>query len=516
MDDFNTFPASEHIFVKNGKDKTMHFICGGKDMTLHTLKESLEHFCKKDLSLCSDEELYQALFWVIQEQSQKHTKPISGRKLYYISAEFLIGKLLINNLINLGLYELTEELLKSYGKSLSQLEEYEPEPSLGNGGLGRLAACFLDSLATLNLPGDGIGLRYHCGLFRQKFTDNHQTETPDFWLKHPEWAVRTEKTYPVWLAGREYTARLYQIAVTGYEGRSNQLNLFDLDTIDETKIQEGISFDKSDIGKTLTLFLYPDDSDESGRLLRIYQQYLMVSAGAQLILDECMERGSNLYDLADYAAIQINDTHPSMVIPELIRLLTEKGLDFHKAVDVVTNVCAYTNHTILSEALEKWPKHYLQIVVPQLIPIIEQLDALAKTRTQDHSTAIIDDAQRIHMAHMDIHFTHSTNGVAALHTEILKHTELQNFYKLYPEKFNNKTNGITFRRWLLKCNPELTQWIVSRIGTSFKKHASHLEQLGDFKNDEQALKELMAIKQNNKKKFADWLYKTQEIGRAHV
>ena len=478
-------------------------------MTLHTLQESLEHFCKKDLSLCSDEELYQALFFVVQEQSKKHTKPISGRKLYYISAEFLIGKLLINNLINLGLYELTEELLKSYGKSLSQLEDCESEPSLGNGGLGRLAACFLDSLATLNLPGDGIGLRYHCGLFRQKFTNQRQMETPDFWLAHPEWSVRTEKTYPVWLSGKEYMARLYQIAVTGYEGRTNHLNLFDLDTISETKIQEGITFDKTNIDETLTLFLYPDDSDESGRLLRIYQQYLMVSAGAQLILEECVERGSNLYDLAEYAAIQINDTHPSMVIPELIRLLTERGVDFDKAVEIVTNICAYTNHTILSEALEKWPKHYLQTVVPQLIPIIERLDAIAKGRTSDLSTAIIDDSQRIHMAHMDIHFTHSTNGVAALHTDILKQSELHHFYRLYPEKFNNKTNGITFRRWLLKCNPELTEWIESRIGATFKKEASHLEHLSEFKNDEQTLNELMRIKQRNKQKFADWLYQTQ-------
>ena len=480
-------------------------------MTLNTLKESLEQFCQKDLPLCSNKDLYCALCCIVQEQSKKHIKPISGRKLYYISAEFLIGKLLINNLINLGLYDLTEKLLKEHGKSLAQLEEYEPEPSLGNGGLGRLAACFLDSLATLNLPGDGIGLRYHCGLFRQQFTNNKQMETPDFWLEDPACSVRTEKTYSVCLSGKEYTARLYQIAVTGYEGRTNQLNLFDLDTVDETKILEGINFDKSNIAETLTLFLYPDDSNEAGKLLRIYQQYLMVSAGAQFILEECMERGSNLYDLANYAAIQINDTHPSMVIPELIRLLVEKGIDFEKAVEIVTNVCAYTNHTILSEALEKWPKHYLQTVVPQLIPIIERLDQLAKQRTTDRSTFIIDDEQRVHMAHMDIHFTHSTNGVASLHTDILKQSELHHFYTLYPEKFNNKTNGITFRRWLLKCNPELAKWIEAHIGSDFKKDASRLELLSNFTNDKQALKELMEIKQNNKYKFANWLQQTQGV-----
>lgn len=394
------------------------------------IEAALTKTCKKEIEQCSYEELYTALLHMVEEESEKRAEPVKGRKLYYISAEFLIGKLLSNNLINLGMYDDVKACLESHGKSMCDLEEVEPEPSLGNGGLGRLAACFLDSLATLNLPGDGIGLRYHCGLFHQKFNNQLQSETPDFWLGGDDWARKTEKTYTVSLAGKEYTARLYQLAVTGYEGRTNFLNLFDLDTIDPSVIGEGISFDKTDIEKNLTLFLYPDDSDDAGRLLRIYQQYLMVSAGAQMILEECTERGSNLHDLDKYAAIQINDTHPSMVIPELIRLLCEKGIDFDEAAEIVTKVCAYTNHTILAEALEKWPKHYLDTVVPQLMPIIERLDGIVRTRTEDTSTAIIDGYQTVHMAHMDIHFTHSTNGVAALHTEILKNSELNNFYRL--------------------------------------------------------------------------------------
>lgn len=480
-------------------------------MNTKELELKLKNLCAKEISLCSDAELYNALLRFTEEESNKKFTPTTGRKLYYISAEFLIGKLLSNNLINLNLYDTVKEVLENNGKSLSKLEEFEAEPSLGNGGLGRLAACFLDSLATLNLPGDGIGLRYHCGLFHQNFKDNAQFETPDLWLSDSSWAVRTEKTYPVNLAGKIYLARLYQISVTGYNGCTNHLNLFDLDTVDPSIIQEGISFDKTNIEKNLTLFLYPDDSDEAGRLLRIYQQYLMVSAGAQLILEECLERGSNLHDLDQYAAIQINDTHPSMVIPELIRLLCEKGISFDEAVDIITNVCAYTNHTILSEALEKWPRRYLEQVVPQLLPIIERLDHIAKTRTDDYSTAIIDDNQVIHMAHMDIHFSHSTNGVASLHTNILKESELHNFYTLYPEKFNNKTNGITFRRWLLKCNPELTKWIESLIGHEFKKDASNLEQLVQYIDNENHLNELAAIKKNNKKALADWIHKTQGI-----
>lgn len=471
----------------------------------------LSEICKKEIEQCSYEELYTALLGFVEEESKKHVMPVKGRKLYYISAEFLIGKLLSNNLINLGIYEDVKACLEAHGKSMAALEEVEPEPSLGNGGLGRLAACFLDSLATLNLPGDGIGLRYHCGLFRQKFEHQSQSETPDFWLGGDEWAKKTEKTYPVSLAGKDYTARLYKLAVTGYEGRTNYLNLFDLDTVDPSVIEEGISFDKTEIAKNLTLFLYPDDSDDAGRLLRIYQQYLMVSAGAQMVLEECKERGSDLHDLADYAAIQINDTHPSMVIPELIRLLGEEGIEFEEAVEIVTKVCAYTNHTILAEALEKWPKQYLDTVVPQLVPVIEKLDAIVREKTEDESTAIIDEDETVHMAHMDIHFTHSTNGVAALHTEILKNSELNQFYKLYPEKFNNKTNGITFRRWLLKCNPELTGLIESLIGPGFKKDASELEKLQDYAEDEKVLKRLKEIKRDNKVTLAKWLEHTQNI-----
>ncbi len=472
---------------------------------------ALSGYCKKDITSCTYEELYTALLHIVEAESRKRLAPVKGRKLYYISAEFLIGKLLSNNLINLGLYDDVKACLEAHGKSMAELEEAEPEPSLGNGGLGRLAACFLDSVATLNLPGDGIGLRYHCGLFHQNFADNLQNETPDFWLGGHDWARKTDKTYPVSLAGKDYTARLYQIAVTGYEGRTNYLNLFDLDTIDQSIIRDGIQFDKTDIEKNLTLFLYPDDSDDAGRLLRIYQQYLMVSAGAQLILEECLERGSNLHDLYDYAAIQINDTHPSMVIPELIRLLCDKKIDFKEAVEIVTKTCAYTNHTILAEALEKWPKHYLEKVVPQLVPIIEKLDKLARSQANDPATAIIDSNNVVHMAHMDIHFTHSTNGVAALHTEILKNSELNHFYRLYPEKFNNKTNGITFRRWLLKCNPELTAFIESLIGFGFKKDASRLEKLAAFTEDENVLKQLTAIKRDNKAALADWLKHTQNV-----
>ena len=477
----------------------------------NSVKEKLTSLCGKSLTEASDRDIYQALLKLIQEKSSQQVKPVNGRKLYYISAEFLIGKLLSNNLINLGLYDDVKAILKESGKSLADIEEQEPEPSLGNGGLGRLAACFLDSLATLDLPGDGIGLRYHCGLFHQNFRNNIQNETPDFWLTDQCAAVSTDTVFPVTLAGTTYQARLYKLPVTGYEGRTNTLNLFDLDTVDESIIGDGISFDKKDIAKNLTLFLYPDDSDEAGRLLRIYQQYLMVSAGAQLILSECEARGCNYHDLASYAAIQINDTHPSMVIPELIRLLEEKGIAFEEAVQIVTDTCAYTNHTILAEALEKWPRHYLEQVVPQLLPVIEKLDNVAKTRTEDKNLSIIDDNQVIHMAHMDIHFSHSTNGVAALHTEILKESELSGFYHLYPEKFNNKTNGITFRRWLLKCNPALTEEIESLIGNGFKKDSSELEQLLKYTEDKKVLARITQIKKENKEALAQWLFHKQGL-----
>ena len=472
---------------------------------------AIEALTGKALAESTDQEIYLALLDIVREQSAEKVRPVTGRKLYYISAEFLIGKLLSNNLINLGLYDDVRDALAAAGKNLSDIEEVEPEPSLGNGGLGRLAACFLDSLATLNLPGDGVGLRYHFGLFHQSFAKGVQNELPDPWLTNHSWAEKTDVTYPVELAGKEYTARLYKLAVTGYQGRTNTLNLFDLDTIDETIVHDGIQFDKTDIDKNLTLFLYPDDSDEAGRRLRVYQQYLMVSAGAQLILAECAARGCNYHDLADYAAIQINATHPSMVIPELIGLLGEKGIEFDEAVEIVTKTCAYTNHTILAEALEKWPRAYLDAVVPQLMPIIEKLDELARTRTEDESLAIIDKDDRVHMAHMDIHFTHSTNGVAYLHTEILKNSELHGFYELYPEKFNNKTNGITFRRWLLECDPALTSLIEELIGSGFRKDATELEKLLACKDDVDMLQRFSKVKADNKKALADWLQRTQGV-----
>ena len=476
-----------------------------------SMKATLTDLCQKEISTATDAELYTALLKLVHEKSQQHVKPVTGRKLYYISAEFLIGKLLSNNLINLGLYDDVRDTLAEAGKALADIEEQEPEPSLGNGGLGRLAACFLDSLATLSLPGDGVGLRYHCGLFHQNFKNNVQNETPDFWLTDQCAAKATDTVFPVSLAGKTYSARLYKLPVTGYEGRTNTLNLFDLDTVDESVIGDGISFDKKDIAKNLTLFLYPDDSDEDGRLLRIYQQYFMVSAGAQLILDECMARGCNLHDLADYAAIQINDTHPSMVIPELICLLGLHGIEFEEAIQIVTDTCAYTNHTILAEALEKWPRHYLDTVVPQLMPIIEKLDAIAKTRTDNAALAIIDQNQVVHMAHMDIHFSHSTNGVATLHTQILKESELAGFYQMYPDKFNNKTNGITFRRWLLKCNPALTSEIENLIGDGFKKDASELKKLLAYTDDTEVLSKIRTIKKDNKKQLAAWLADKQGI-----
>lgn len=475
------------------------------------IKKELTDFCGKDLSLASDQEIYYGLLKLIQKKAEEKVSVAKGRKLYYISAEFLIGKLLSNNLINLGLFDQVSSVLAEAGKSLRDIEEIEPEPSLGNGGLGRLAACFLDSLATLNLPGDGIGLRYHCGLFHQDFKNGLQNESPDFWIEPHSAAQATDTVFPVSLAGTTYQARLYTLPVTGYEGRTNTLNLFDLDTVDTSIIHEGISFDKKDIARNLTLFLYPDDSDDDGRLLRIYQQYLMVSAGAQLILKECEERGCDLHNLADYAAIQINDTHPSMVIPELIRLLEERGIAFEEAVQIVTDTCAYTNHTILSEALEKWPESFLEKVVPQLLPVIRSLDALARTRTDNEAVSIIDQNRLVHMAHMDIHFSHSTNGVATLHTEILKNSELHDFYELYPEKFNNKTNGITFRRWLMKCNPALTKEIESLIGRGFYKDATELKKLLAFTEDENVLTRFGEIKRRNKEALTQWLKKKQGI-----
>ena len=475
------------------------------------IQEKLEHYLGKPVSQAENREIYSALLSLVQEIAAGRERTDGKKKVYYISAEFLIGKLLSNNLINLGIYGEVKEILKNNGKDLCQIEEFEPEPSLGNGGLGRLAACFLDSIATLGLAGDGIGLNYHLGLFKQVFENHLQKETPNPWIEEQSWLNKTDVTYPVEFGGLKVTARMYDIEVTGYSNRTNRLHLFDLDSVDDSIVADGIDFNKEDIEKNLTLFLYPDDSDEQGRLLRIYQQYFMVSSGAQLILDECTARGCQLYDLPDYAAIQINDTHPTMVIPELIRLLTARGMDMDTAIDVVSRTCAYTNHTILAEALEKWPIAYLKKVVPQLVPIIEVLDDRVRRKFDDESTAIIDRNDTVHMAHIDIHYSFSVNGVAALHTEILKNSELHNFYRLYPEKFNNKTNGITFRRWLLHCNPLLTEFLDETIGEGYKKDASELEKLLAYQDDEKVLEKLLEIKQKNKEALSTYLKKTQNL-----
>ena len=475
------------------------------------IQKKLEHSLGKPVSQAENRELYSALLSLVQEMAAGRERLDGKKKVYYISAEFLIGKLLSNNLINLGIYGEVKKILKDNGKDLCQIEELEPEPSLGNGGLGRLAACFLDSIATLGLAGDGIGLNYHLGLFKQVFENHLQKETPNPWIEDQSWLNRTDVTYPVEFGGLKVTARMYDIEVTGYHNRTNRLHLFDLDSVDDSIATDGINFNKEDIEKNLTLFLYPDDSDEQGRLLRIYQQYFMVSSGAQLILDECVARGCQLYDLPDYAVIQINDTHPTMVIPELIRLLTARGLDMDTAIDVVSRTCAYTNHTILAEALEKWPIAYLKKVVPQLVPIIEVLDDRVRRKFDDESTAIIDRNDTVHMAHIDIHYSFSVNGVAALHTEILKNSELHNFYRLYPEKFNNKTNGITFRRWLLHCNPLLTEFLDETIGEGYKKDASELEKLLAYQEDEKVLEKLLEIKQKNKEALSTYLKETQKL-----
>ena len=476
------------------------------------LKKFIETACKKPISECSNQELYLALLGYTKEAiKEKDTPHNDKKKLYYISAEFLIGKLLSNNLINLGIYDEVDLLLKGNGKSLAEIEEAEPEPSLGNGGLGRLAACFLDSTATLGLPGDGVGLNYHLGLFKQEFKDHLQYETPNPWIQKESWLHKTDTTYRIAFGNTTVTSRLYDIDVIGYNNRVNKLHLFDVESVDESIVRDGISFNKEDIAKNLTLFLYPDDSDEDGRLLRIYQQYFMVSNGARLILDECIARGSNLHDLPDYAVIQINDTHPTMVIPELIRLLMLKGIPFHEAMDIVSRTCAYTNHTILAEALEKWPMKYLEKVVPQLTPIIYALDDMVRRNYADESVAIIDKNDLVHMAHIDIHYGFSINGVARLHTEILENNELNNFYKIYPEKFNNKTNGITFRRWLLHCDHELTKFITSLIGEGYKTDATELEKLLKFKDDKKVLSELLKIKQLNKTVLKDYILATEGI-----
>ena len=465
----------------------------------------------KSLQDASDQELYYALLAYTKEKL-KETPDITGdKKLYYISAEFLIGKLLSNNLINLGIYDEVAELLQKNGKELSRIEEAEPEPSLGNGGLGRLAACFLDSIATLGLNGDGIGLNYHMGLFRQVFEANKQKEVPNPWIESESWLEDTGIRFQVPFKDFTLTSKLYDIDVAGYENGKNKLHLFDVESVDESIIGDGISFDKRDIGRNLTLFLYPDDSDWAGNLLRIYQQYFMVSNGAQLILKECEDKGYDLRKLHEHVAIQINDTHPSMVIPELIRLLVQRQVDFNEAIEIVQKTCAYTNHTILAEALEKWPLDYLEQVAPQIVPIIKDLDARMKGRHRDPRVAIIDGQNRVHMANMDIHFGYSVNGVAALHTEILKNSELKPFYDIYPEKFNNKTNGITFRRWLLHCNKELVQWISGYVEEDFKKDANKLEKLMRHIDSDIALEKLLDVKHTKKVQLAEYLKETQGL-----
>ena len=465
----------------------------------------------KGIAQCSNEEIYYALLEMTKSMAKEKESNEGKRKLYYISAEFLIGKLLSNNLINLGIYEEVKQVLAENGKNLAEIEEVEPEPSLGNGGLGRLAACFLDSLATLGLNGDGVGLNYHYGLFKQVFEHNLQHEEPNPWIEKESWLTKTNVTYPVQFGGFTLQSRLYDIDVIGYENRTTKLHLFDVETVDESLVGDGINFDKEDIAKNLTLFLYPDDSDDKGRILRVYQQYFMVSNAAQLIIDETLARGGDLHKLDEYAAIQINDTHPSMVIPELIRLLMQRGILMDEAIEIVSKTCAYTNHTILAEALEKWPIHFLEKAVPQLLPIIYELNSRVVRKYDDKSVAIIDDEKRVHMAHMDIHYGYSVNGVAYLHTEILKNTELNNFYKIYPEKFNNKTNGITFRRWLLHCNHELADLIESLIGPGFKKDAMELEKLGALVDDASVLQRLLDVKSSRKTELKDYLAKTQGI-----
>ncbi|MEE3419837.1 MAG: glycogen/starch/alpha-glucan phosphorylase [Lachnospiraceae bacterium] len=467
----------------------------------------LADYTTKPLAECTKLELFNGLLDYVTDAAKEKGFNQGKKKIYYISAEFLIGKLLSNNLINLGMYDSVKQELAEAGKSLTDLEEFEYEPSLGNGGLGRLAACFLDSLATLGLPADGIGLAYHCGLFHQSFVDNKQYESPDYWLKwgQESWMQKTDTHYDVTFGDVTVKSTMYDIIITGYEGKSGHLYLFDTDSVDERAIKNRISFDKENVAKNLTLFLYPDDSDEAGRMLRVYQEYFMVSNGAQHIIEECEAKGCNLHDLADYAAIQINDTHPTMVIPELIRILTARGIDFDEACEIVTKVCGYTNHTILAEALEKWPRYYLDKVVPQLMPIIDRLNAKVAAKYSEPFVQIIDKDNNIHMANIDIHFSHSVNGVAALHTEILKKSELAPFYRIYPEKFNNKTNGITFRRWILECNPSLASLIDSKVGRDWHHDADGLEALLPLVHDDEFLNDVINVKKENKKAFAAWL-----------
>ncbi len=476
-----------------------------------TVLHRMEQILNKPLNTCSDKEVYWGLLKLIDEEICSKQCKSTKKKLYYISAEFLVGRLLSSNLINLGLYDEVKSVLEKNGKLIDKIEEIEPEPSLGNGGLGRLAACFLDSIASLGLNGDGVGLCYHFGLFRQVFEENQQTELPNPWIEEKGFLRSTDTGFKVKFKNMEVSSKLCDISIIGNGGKVNKLRLFDIESVDESIVKSGISYNKNDIEKNLTLFLYPDDSDENGKYLRVYQQYFMVSNAAQLILKECEERGCRLHDLPDYAVIQINDTHPTLIIPELIRLLCEKGIFIDEAIDIVTRTCAYTNHTILAEALEKWPMKYLSDTVPHLIPIIEILDNKIRRRYEDSSLYIIDRDEVVHMAHIAIHYSFSTNGVAALHTKILKETELNKFYSIYPERFNNKTNGITFRRWLTQSNPALYEYIVSLIGDEFMKTPSRLEKLKEFSKNDEVLKRLTEIKKKNKIKLKEYIYEKQGI-----
>lgn len=487
-----------------------------KDILVLNLEEQLKEVAKemfgKELSALTDQETYYAVLVLTKRLMAVSDSNEGEKKVYYISAEFLIGKLLSNNLINLGVYDKMSEILEKNGKKLSVIEEIEPEPSLGNGGLGRLAACFLDSIATLGLPGEGIGLNYHYGLFKQVFKDKLQTAEKNEWIEENSWLTKTDVTYDVYFGKKKVTSRLYDIDVAGYDSGVNKLRLFDIESLDESLVKEGITFDKEKIEKNLTLFLYPDDSDEAGNLLRIYQQYFMVCNAAQLILSEMKEKKYDLRRMYEHAVIQINDTHPTMIIPELIRILVEeKAFTIDEAIDVVSKTCAYTNHTILAEALEKWPLKYLEKVVPQLVPYIKELDKRVAAKYDDPKVQIIDEDDRVHMAHIDIHYGFSVNGVAAIHTEILKETELNAFYKLYPEKFNNKTNGITFRRWLLSCNRELAGFLAETIGDGFKKDADKLEKLLDYKDNQAVLDRLAEIKMNRKKDLAAYVKEAEGV-----
>ena len=510
----------EGEFTKEIKDKLRDLtkLYGRSSNNWYWAKENymLAEICDnrfgKTIKDCTNEEVYLALLELTKSLASEKESNEGKKKIYYISAEFLIGKLLSNNLINLGVFDSVKRELEANGKSIYEIEEIEPEPSLGNGGLGRLAACFLDSMASLGLPGDGIGLNYHMGLFKQVFENNFQKETANPWIEREGVLTRTDISYEIPFNGFSVRSRLYDIDVTGYDNRTNKLHLFDLESIEDGLVEgDSINFNKYDVCRNLTLFLYPDDSDEAGNLLRIYQQYFMVCNAARLIVDECKAKGSNLHDLADYATIQINDTHPSMVIPELIRVLTMEGIGFDEAIDIVSKTCAYTNHTILAEALEKWPISYLERVCPHIVGIIRELDNRVRAKFNDPSVNIIDDWGRVHMAHMDIHYGYSVNGVAYLHTEILKNTELNNFYKIYPEKFNNKTNGITFRRWLLHCNEELASYIEGLIGPDFKKDADKLEDLANYLEDEAVLNKLLDIKKNKKRELKEFLKNTQGL-----